>query len=243
MQHQSTAALVKAEQLSYCSVLLCKTGSQHDCSTAVTPMEICSSYMCALMQHLCTAALAKAEQLSHCSVLLCKTGSQQPCATAITPTEICSSYNCAVMQHLCTAALVKAEQLSHCSVLLCKNRLTAALCHCSYTYGDLLFIHVCTDATLMHCSTGQGRTAFSLFCAALQNRLTAACATAITPMEICSSYNCALMQHLCTAALVKAEQLSHCSVLLCKTGSQQLCATAVTPMEICSSYRCALMQH
>ncbi len=126
------------------------------------------------MQHQCTAALVKAEQLSHCSVLLCKTGSQQPCATAITPMEICSLYRCALMQHLCPVALVKAEQLSHCSVLLCNNRVTAALCHCNYTCGGLLFIQVCTDATLMPCSTGQGRTAFSLFCAALQNRLTAA---------------------------------------------------------------------
>jgi len=134
MQHLCTAALVKAEQLSYCSVLLCKTGSQQPCATAITLMEVCSLYRCALMQHLCTAALVKAEQLSHCSVLLCKTGSQHDCSTAVTPMEICSSYMCAVMQHQCTAALVKAEQLACCSVLLCNNRVTAALCHCSYTY-------------------------------------------------------------------------------------------------------------
>ncbi len=126
------------------------------------------------MQHQCTAALVKAEQLSHCSVLLCKTGSQQPCATAITLMEVCSLYRCALMQHLCTAALVKAEQLACCSVLLCKNMFTAALCHYSYTYGDLLFIQVCSDATPMHCNTGHGRTAGLLFSAALQNRLTAA---------------------------------------------------------------------
>ena len=72
MQHLCTAALVKAEQISHCSVLLCKTGSQQPCATAITPMEICSSYNCALMQHQSTAALVKAEQLSHCSVLLCK---------------------------------------------------------------------------------------------------------------------------------------------------------------------------
>ena len=68
-----------------------------------------------------------------------------------------------------TAALVKAL-LSHCSVLICK---TYRLCHCNYTYGDLLFIQVCSDAITKHCSTGQGKIAFSLFCAALQNRLTA----------------------------------------------------------------------
>ena len=54
-----------------------------------------------------------------------------------------------------------------------QNRLSAGLCHCSCTYGDLLFIQVCSDATPKHCSTGQGKIAFSLFFAALQNRLTA----------------------------------------------------------------------
>ena len=171
MQHLCTAALVKAEQLSHCSVLLCKTGSQHDCATALTLMEICSSYRCALKQHQCTATLVKAEELACCSVLLCKTGSQHDYATAVTPMEICSSYRCAVMQHQCTAALVKAEQLACCSVLLCKNRVTAALCHCSYTYGGLLCIQLCSDAALMHCSTGQGRTAGLLFSAALQKHV------------------------------------------------------------------------
>jgi len=42
-----------------------------------------------------------------------------------------------------------------------------------YIYGDLLFIQVCSDATLMHCSIGQAKRAFSVFSAALQTRLTA----------------------------------------------------------------------
>jgi len=61
MQHHCTAALVRAEQLAHCSVLLCKTGSQHACANAVTPMEIWSSYRFAVMQHHCTAALVKAK--------------------------------------------------------------------------------------------------------------------------------------------------------------------------------------
>ena len=44
-------------------------------------------------------------------------------------------------------------------------------------------------------------------------------------MEICSSYRCAVSQQKCSAALVWAKCLSHCSVLLCKTGSQQVCVT------------------
>ncbi len=63
-----------------------------------------------------------------------------------------------------------------------------------------------------------------------------ACATANTPMEICTSCRCAVIQHQFTAALVKAEKLPHCSVLHCKTGSQHACATANTSEEICSTY-------
>ncbi len=55
-----------------------------------------------------------------------------------------------------------------------QNRLTAALCHCDYTYGDLLFIQVGSDARPMHCRFGQGKIASPLFSVALQNRLTAA---------------------------------------------------------------------
>jgi len=136
-------------------------------------MEICSSYRCAVIQDQCTAALVRAKWRPHCSVLLCKLASQHACATASTPMEIGSSYMCAVMQHQSTAALVKVEQLSHCSVLLCKKSSQQALCHCKCNLGDLLFIHVCRDATPKHCSTGQGRIASTLFSAALQNRLTA----------------------------------------------------------------------
>ena len=44
--------------------------------------------------------------------------------------------------------------------------------------------------------------------------------TADTPMKISPSYRCAVIQQLCTAALV-AECLPYCSVLPCRTGSQQ----------------------
>ena len=77
------------------------------------------------------------------------------------------------MQHQSTAALVRAEQLSHCSVLLCKTGSQQAQGHCKYTYAHLLFIQFCSDATPKHCCIGQGRIAFPLFSAALQNRLKA----------------------------------------------------------------------
>ena len=205
---------------------------------------------------------------------------------------------------------------SPCSVLLCKTGLQQAVCLCSYPYGDLLFIQVCSDPAPMHCSKVQGKMHSSLFSAAVQNCLTAGsvslqlplwtfalhtgvqrpspnalqqgsgqnafltvqcycakqaysrqcvsankpieiccshmCAvtnalqlcsgqnafptvqccsakqahsrhfvTAVTPMKISSSYRCAVMQQQCTAALVRAKCTPHCSVLLCKTSSQQ----------------------
>ena len=124
-----------------------------------------------------------------------------------------------------------------------QNRLTACLCHCNYTYGDMLFIQVYNDATSMHCSNGQGNIASPRFSAALQTRLTAAlchcnytCGDLLF-MQVCSD---ATPMHCST---VRAKELPRCSVLLCKPGSQHACATAPTYVEICSSYRCAMMQH
>ncbi len=74
-QHQSTARLVLAKCIPYCSVLLCKTGTQHCHVSAITPKEICSSYRCAVTQRQCTTRLALAKSIPHCSVLLCKIGS------------------------------------------------------------------------------------------------------------------------------------------------------------------------
>ncbi len=112
-QQKCTAALVWAKCSSHCSVLLCKTGSQQACVTAITPIEICYSDRCAVSQLKCTATLVWAKCSSHCSVLLCKTGSQQACVTATRPMEICCSYKCAVSRLKCTAALVWAKCSSH----------------------------------------------------------------------------------------------------------------------------------
>ena len=113
-QLKCTAALVWAECIPHCSVLLCKTDSQQTWVIAISPMEIRSSYRCAVVQLKCTAALIKAKCISHWSVVLCKTGSQQACVTAIAPTDICSPYRCAVGQLKCTATLVWAKCISHC---------------------------------------------------------------------------------------------------------------------------------
>ncbi len=52
-------------------------------------------------------------------------------------------------------------------------RLTAALCHCIYTYGDLLFIQVCSDPTPEHCNTVFCKWHSPVLSAALQDRLAA----------------------------------------------------------------------
>ena len=54
-----------------------------------------------------------------------------------------------------------------------QNRITACLCHCTYTYGDLLFIQVCSEPAPMHSISVQGKMYSPLFSAAVQNRLTA----------------------------------------------------------------------
>ena len=136
-------------------------------------MEICSSYWCAVRQQKCTEALVKAKCIPPCSVLLCKTGSQQVCVTAITPMKICSSYRCAVSQHQWQCSTGQGKMQSPMFSAALQNRLTACWFHCSYTYGDYLFIQVCSEPTKMHCITGQGKMHSPLFSAALQNRLTA----------------------------------------------------------------------
>ena len=75
-------------------------------------------------------------------------------------------------QHQCTAALFRAKCTLHCSVLLCKTGSQQAVCHCSYTYGDLLFIQMCSDPTPVHCMTYFGKRHSPLFSAAVQNRFT-----------------------------------------------------------------------
>ncbi len=171
MQHQCTAALVMARQLPHWSVLPCKPSSQDACVTAITPMEICSSYRCAVMQHQCLAALVRAEQLPHCSVVLCKTGSQHACVIAIKNygdllfIQVCSD---ATPMHCSTGHGKTAAPLVSAAL---QTKLTGCLGHCNYTYGDLLFTQVCSDATPMHCSSGHGKTASPLFCAALQTKL------------------------------------------------------------------------
>jgi len=186
-----------AKCTTHCSVLLCKTGLHQACIPVNTPVKNSSSYRCAVTQHQCTATLFRAKCSAHCSVLLYNTGLQQACITALTPMKLCSSCRCAMTQHQCTATLFRtkcslhvwAECSPHCSVLLCKRGSQQAVCHCSYTYGDLLFIQVCSEATELHCSNDLRRMHAPLFSSALQNRLTAGlchCNTTYGDLLLCN---------------------------------------------------------
>ena len=167
-----------------------------------------------------------------------------------------SSYRFAVTQHQCTAARFRAECSPHCSVLLCKTGSQQAVCHCIYTYGDLLFIQVCRDPAPMHCSKVQGKMQSSLFSAALQNRITAGsvslrfhlCRFALQTsaqrpsnkaMQHCSGQNAVSTVQCCSAKQAHSRQCVT-ALLLCKTGSQQAvchCAHAFADLlfiQVCS---------
>ena len=59
-------------------------------------------------------------------------------------------------------------------------------------------------------------------------------------MEICSSHMCAVTQHHCTASKFRAKCSPHCSVLLCKTGSQQaLCHCKHTCGDLLFTHVCS----
>ncbi len=140
-------------------MLLCKTGSQQ------TVFHCIYTYGGLLFIQVCSDATPMP-----CSSVQ---GKMQSPLFSVAPVETCSSYRCAVNQQQSTAARLRAKCSPHCSVLLCKTGTQQAVCHCSYTYGDLLCIQVCSDPATKHCSKVQGEMQSPLFSAALQNRVTA----------------------------------------------------------------------
>ena len=76
----------------------------------------------------------------------------------------------------------------------------------SYSYADLLFIQVCSESAQMHCSTAQGKIELpSVQCCSAKQAHSLHCVTVVTAMQTCSSYRCAVNQHRCTAALPRAK--------------------------------------
>ena len=69
--------------------------------------------------------------------------------------SFCSSYKGALTNIRCTAAGLRSKSMPWRSVLLSHNKLTAVLCHCSYTLKILLFLQGCNHKPKMHCSRVQ----------------------------------------------------------------------------------------
>ena len=158
--------------------------------------------------------------------------------------QICSSYRYAVSQHQCTAALPRAKLAHQCSVLLCKTGSQLALCHCSYSYADLIFIHMCSESAQMHCSTAQSKMSSPVSSFALQNRLTA-CTLSLC-LHLCRFALHTGMQCASTNALQHCPEQNELTSVQCCSAKQAHSlhfVTVVTPMQICSSYMCAVSQH
>jgi len=99
-----------------------------------------------------------------------------------------------------------------------QTRLPAALCHCNYTYGHFLPIQACSHP--QECSAAQdlARTIPSCSVLLCKPDCQKPCATADTPIYICSPYKSAVTQHQCTAAQDLATSIPLWSVLLYKPG-------------------------
>ena len=62
-----------------------------------------------------------------------------------------------MVQHQCSATLLLAKHSCPLLTAAVQNRLTAGLCCCKYTYGDLLFPQVCSGATPVQCQSAFGK--------------------------------------------------------------------------------------
>ena len=104
--------------------------------------------------------------------------------------EICCWYRGAVMQHQRTTACLWQKNclLTEAAV---HYKLTAGSCHCSHTYGDLLFRQGCSDLSPMQYSLLVAKCiAFCLKLLYIKSRKQA-CVTVATSMGICCYYRTA----------------------------------------------------
>ena len=117
---------------------------------------------------------------------------------------------------------------------------------CSCTNGFLHCMLLCFTSALKHSTGAQkasewlsGQSPLSS-AAVCKTGCQQACVSSNTPVEICCSYSCAMIQHQCTATHLGKKQSPLSSVAVCKTGCQQACVSANTPVEICCSCSCAM---
>ena len=199
-----------------------KQAHSRQCVTAVTPVEVFFSYMPAVAHHKCTAALFRARCNSHCSVLLCKTGSQQAvCHCSYTYGGFLFIHACSGPPQMHCSSVQGKMHLPLFSAAL-QNRLTAGSVSLQlqlWRFDLHTDVQWPTTNALQLCS-GQDASPTVQCCSAEQAH-SRQCVTADSPMEVFFSYMCAVTQHKCPAALFRARCITHSSVLLCNTGSQQ----------------------
>ena len=107
--------------------------------------------------------------------------------------KICYSYRCAVAQHHCSAILLLAKRTCPLLSAAVQNRQPAGLCHCKNTCQDL-FLNIGVqwpDTNAVQHLTNCNSHCSTLLCKPGSQQ---SCATSNTPMEICSSYICAVAQ-------------------------------------------------
>ncbi len=97
---------------------------------------------------------------------------------------------------------------------------TAQLCTQRITIGVLAMTQACCQLVLQSSTEQWGIP--TVQCSSEKQARSRQDVTAVTAVEICSSYRCAVTQQKCTAALFKVKSLPCCSVLLCSTGHGKL---------------------
>ena len=216
----STAGLSRAKCSPHCSLLLCKTGSQQAvCHCSCTYGDVLFIQVCSDPAKMrCSKVQGKLESPLFSPAMQHRLKIRQ-CVTADTPMELCSSYRCAVTQHQCTAALFRAKCSPHCSVLLCNTGSKAGSVSLHEHIWRCVRCAVTQPQALQLCP-GQNAVP-TVQCCSVKQAHSRQYVTAFTPMEMCSSYRCAVTQPQCAAARFRAKWSPQCSVLLCKTGSQQ----------------------
>ena len=174
-------------------------------------MEVCFSYRCAVTQDQCTATLVLAKSIPRCPVLRCITGSQEGryihgellfIQVRSDPTPV----------HYNTCFSKKQSPLLSTAVRI---RFTAGLCQCNTPMECALHTGAKTSAP-QHSVWSKPILAAHSCCT---NQAYSRIVSVQSHLEICSSYRCAVTQNQCTATLVFAKGISHCSVLSCKSGT------------------------
>ena len=135
--------------------------------------------------------------------------------------EVCSSYRCAMPQHNAVQLFLGQNVIP---TIQCSSAKQAHSRHCvtAATPKEVCSSHRCamTQHNAVQLFLGQNVIP-TIQCSSSKQAHSRHYVTAVSPMQFFSSDRCAVTQHKCSAALFRAKCNPHCSVLLCKTGSQQ----------------------